>query len=160
MILSIIVAVSENGVIGRDNALIWRLSNDLKRFKALTTGHSVIMGRKTYESMGKPLPNRRNIVISRDLAYRIEGAECAASIEQALDLVAVENEVFIIGGGMIYKEMWGKAQRLYLTVVHTEVEGDTFLPEVGPDWKEISRESHQSDEKNEYPFTFIDYIRE
>ena len=160
MILSIIVAMAENRVIGRDNGLIWRLSADLKRFKALTTGHTVVMGRKTFESMGRALPNRRNIVITRDPGYRAEGCEVVNSVEEALLLVATEEEVFIIGGGMIYRELWDRADRLYLTVVHAEVEGDTFLPEVSPErWQEVRRECFPGDEKNEFSYSFVDFLR-
>ena len=159
MVLSSIVAAAENGVIGRDNGLIWRLSGDMKRFKALTTGHSVIMGRKTFESMGKALPNRRNIVISRNPDYQAAGCEMASGIEEALRLVATEEEVFIIGGGTIYRELWDKADRLYLTVVHTQPEGDTSIPETGTHWKEVFREEHLADEKNEFDYTFVDYTK-
>lgn len=159
MTLSIIVAAAENGIIGRDNGLIWRLSGDMKRFKALTTGHTVIMGRKTFESMGRPLPNRRNIVISRNPDYCAEGCEIAAGIHEALQLTEGEEEVFIIGGGTIYDALWEKADRLYLTVVHTRPEGDTSIPDVGSPWIEISRQKNSADEKNEFDYTFIDYKR-
>ena len=160
MVLSIIVAAAENNVIGRDNGLVWRLSADLKRFKALTTGHTILMGRKTYESVGKALPNRRNIVISRNPDYRAEGCEVVRGVEEALELTKGEDEVFVTGGGTIYKELWDKADRLYLTVVHQECEGDTVIPPVDPGkWKEVSREEHQADEKNECDYTFINYER-
>ncbi len=160
MVLSIIVAAAENNVIGRDNGLVWRLSADLKRFKALTTGHTILMGRKTYESVGKALPNRRNIVISRNPDYKAEGCEVVRSVEEALELTKGENEVFVTGGGTIYKELWGKADRLYLTVVHQECEGDTLIPSVDPNqWKEVFREAHEADEKNEFDYTFINYER-
>lgn len=160
MVLSIIVAAAENNVIGRDNGLVWRLSADLKRFKALTTGHTILMGRKTYESVGKALPNRRNIVISRNPEYKAEGCEVVRGVEEALELTKGEDEVFVTGGGTIYKELWDRADRLYLTVVHRVCEGDTVIPPVDPDkWKEISREVHQADEKNECDYTFINYER-
>lgn len=160
MVLSIIVAAAENNVIGRDNGLVWRLSADLKRFKALTTGHTILMGRKTYESVGKALPNRRNIVISRNPDYRAEGCEVVLGVEEALELTKGEDEVFVTGGGTIYKELWDKADKLYLTVVHQECEGDTVIPPVDPGkWKEVSREEHQADEKNECDYTFINYER-
>ena len=140
MVLSIIVAAAENNVIGRDNGLVWRLSADLKRFKALTTGHTILMGRKTYESVGKALPNRRNIVISRNPDYKAEGCEVVRSVEEALELT--------------------KGERLYLTVVHQECEGDTLIPSVDPNqWKEVFREAHEADEKNEFDYTFINYER-
>lgn len=160
MVLSIIVAAAENNVIGRDNGLVWRLSADLKRFKALTTGHTILMGRKTYESVGKALPNRRNIVISRNPDYKAAGCEVVRGVEEALELTKGEDEVFVTGGGTIYKELWDKADRLYLTVVHQECEGDTVIPPVDPEkWKEVSREEHQADEKNECDYTFINYER-
>ncbi|MDL2231408.1 dihydrofolate reductase [Porphyromonadaceae bacterium OttesenSCG-928-L07] len=159
MILSIIVAASENYVIGKDNKLLWHISADLKRFRSLTTGHSVIMGRKTYESIGKPLPNRRNIVISGNPSFTAPGCEMVNSIEQALELVEGEEEVFVIGGGSIYNKLWNKADRLYLTRVYTQIDGDTFIPEDLSLWREIVREDFKSDEKNEYDYSFINYIR-
>lgn len=159
MFISLIVAAAENHAIGKDNALLWHLSADLKRFKALTTGHPVIMGRKTFESIGKPLPHRRNIVISRSLPA-IEGCEVVSSVDEALALVKNEEEAFIIGGGSVYKALWQVADRLYLTLVKTELEGDTFIPEIKPDeWKEVRREDLEADEKNEFGCSFIDYVR-
>lgn len=159
MSISLIVAAAKNNAIGKDNALLWHLSADLKRFKALTTGHPVIMGRKTFESIGKPLPNRRNIVISRSLPV-IQGCEVVASVEEALALIHPGEEVFIIGGGSIYKALWHVADRLYLTLVKTELAGDTFIPEIKTDeWKEIRREDFDADEKNEFGYSFIDYVR-
>lgn len=160
MVLSIIVASAENGVIGRDNGLIWHLSADLKRFKALTTGHTIIMGRKTFESIGKALPNRRNIVISRNPGFRAEGCEVVDSIDSALKCVSGEGEAFVIGGGTIYNALWNKANKLYLTLVHTTVEGDTVIPKINPeDWKEVVRDDFQAGEKNEFDYSFIDYQR-
>lgn len=160
MVLSIIVAAAENNAIGSNNALLWRLSADLKRFKALTTGNTVIMGRNTFESIGKALPNRRNIVVSRNAAYCAEGCEVVNSIDRALETAGEENEVFIIGGGMIYGAAWSKAERLYLTQVHTSLHGDTFIPPIDlSEWKELSREDFQADEKNEYAYSFINYKR-
>lgn len=159
MAISLIVAAAENNAIGKDNALLWHLSADLKRFKSLTSGHPVIMGRKTFESIGKPLPNRRNIVISRSLSA-LDGCEVVASVEEALALVNDGEEAFIIGGGSVYRALWQKAARLYLTAVKTRLEGDTFIPEIRPEeWKEISREDFSADEKNEFGYSFIDYVR-
>ena len=147
MTLSIIVAAAENNVIGHNNALIWRLSADLKHFKSITTGHSVIMGRKTFESIGKALPNRRNIVISSQAGYNAAGC-------------GDEEEAFIIGGGSIYLNTWDKADRLYLTRVHASPEGEITIPEIKTsEWQEISREDHPADEKNEYAYSFINYCR-
>jgi dihydrofolate reductase len=160
MTLSIIVAAAENGVIGHNNNLIWHLSSDLKHFKNITTGHTVIMGRKTFESMGKALPNRRNIVITANKAYTAPGCEIVPDIESALQLAAQEEEAFIIGGGTIYRAIWEKADKLYLTRVHTAPTGDISIPEVkASEWQEISREAHSADEKNEYDYTFLEYRR-
>lgn len=160
MILSIIVAAAENNVIGGNNQLLWHLPNDMKWFKANTTGNAVIMGRKTYESMGRLLPNRRNIIISRNPNLKIEGADVAPGIAEALQLVSDEKEVFIIGGGEIYKQAWTMADKLYLTRVHTEKQGDTVIPEISPEeWAEKSRESHPADEKHPFGYTFIIYNR-
>ncbi len=160
MILSIIVAAAENGVIGRDNGLVWHLSSDLKHFKAITQGHTVIMGRRTFESIGRALPKRRNIVVSGNAAYQAEGCEMAASLEKALEMVQQEDEVFLIGGGRIYKEAWERADRLYLTVVHTNAEGDTFIPEVDPTlWKEVRRQDCEAGERDDFDYSFVDYVR-
>lgn len=160
MILSIIVAAAENNVIGNKNALIWHIPADLKHFKRLTTGHPVIMGRKTFESIGKALPHRRNIVISRNPDFRPEGCEVAGGIPEALRLVETEEEVFIIGGGTLYQEMWDKADRLYITRVHTVVDGDTFIPAVDhAQWKVVSCEDFEAGEKDDFDYSFIDYQR-
>lgn len=160
MKLSIIVAAAENDVIGRDNQLIWRLPNDLKHFKALTTGHTVIMGRKTYESLGRPLPNRTHIIITRNPDYRQEGCTVVHSLDEAISLAraAGETEAFIIGGGEIYRQAWNKADTLYLTRVHTQVEGDTSIPSVAGDhWVEAEVVACKADEKNQYDYSFITY---
>ena len=164
MSISIIVAASENGVIGRDGALPWHLPADLKRFKKLTLGHAVIMGRKTYqsilESLGRPLPKRRSVVLSRDPDYQAPGAELASGLEQALALLAGDDETFVIGGASVFAEALPKADRLYLTRVHAEVEGDVFFPEVDlSSWNLISEERHEADDRHAYPFSFLDYER-
>lgn len=160
MTLSIIVAAAENNVIGGNNQLLWHLPNDMKWFRTVTTGHAVIMGRKTHESMGRLLPNRRNIIISRNPDLIIEGADVAGSIADAIQLVSDETEVFIIGGGEIYKQAWRMADKLYLTRVHVEKEGDTLIPEISPDeWTEESCESHSADEKHPFAYSFIIYNR-
>ncbi|WP_259067411.1 dihydrofolate reductase [Mucilaginibacter sp. X4EP1] len=159
MIVSIVVAISENHVIGKDNKLLWYLPNDLKHFKNITTGHTVIMGRKTYDSVGKPLPKRRNIIITRQ-NITIEGCEVVSSIEAALALCADEEEVFIVGGAEIYKQSLHLTDRIYLTIVHKEFEGDSFFPEiVKNEWEEVYREDYQPDEKNSLPYSFITYER-
>jgi dihydrofolate reductase len=158
--LSIIVAAAENGVIGRDNGLIWHLPADLKRFKALTTGHAVLMGRKTFESMGRALPRRRNIVISRDPAYRAGGCETAPGIEEALALLSPDEEAFVIGGESIYRALWHRAGRLYLTIVHVVAEGDTRVPPVDPlEWQVVKRERFPADEANAHDYSYVDYTR-
>jgi len=153
--VKIIVATSKNRVIGNDNKLIWKLSSDLKRFKELTTGNPVVMGRKTFESIGKPLPNRRNIIITRNENYEVDGCEIVSSLEEAFLLT--NNDCFIIGGGEIYKQSIEVADKIYLTLVDCEVNGDTFFPDIDSTWKKISRKDFESDEKNEYRYSFIEY---
>ena len=158
--LSIIVAVAENGVIGGNNTLLWHISEDLKRFKAITSGHAVIMGRKTYDSLGRPLPNRRNVVITRQ-DIQIEGVDVVHSLEEAIALFPSSEEVFIIGGAQIYAEAIPLADTFYLTRVHHSYEGDTIYPDwSGEDWKLIESESWVSGAKYPYPFTFEIYKRE
>lgn len=155
MLISLIVAVSSNQIIGKNNQLIWHLPADLKHFKQLTTGHTVFMGRKTYDSIGKPLPNRRNVVISRSVT-QIEGCEVAASLEDALKLSSEEKEVFMIGGAEIYRQALPLANRIYLTHVHQDFDGDTFFPEIDAEtWQETEREDFLPDEKNKLSYSFI-----
>lgn len=155
--IKIIVAMSENRVIGNNNELIWKLSSDLKRFKELTTNNPVVMGRKTYESIGRPLPNRRNIIISRQPDYLVDDCEIVSSLEEALLLT--NSDCFIIGGGEIYKQSLEIVDKIYLTLVHKEFEGDTKFPELNKEWIEVSRANFDSDEKNEYNYSFIEYDR-
>jgi dihydrofolate reductase len=155
--IKIIVAMSENRVIGNNNELIWKLSSDLKRFKELTTGHPVVMGRKTYESIGRPLPNRRNIIITRNSEYEVEGCEVVSSLEEALLLSG--NDCFIIGGGEIYKQSLELADKIYLTLVHKDFEGDTQFPELSKEWAIIDNKDFEADQKNEYNYSFIEYDR-
>lgn len=155
MIVTIVVAISENNAIGKNNKLLWHLPNDLRHFKQITTGHTVIMGRKTYESVGKPLPNRRNIIITRQ-AITIEGCEVVNSIEAALALCTHEQEVFIVGGAEIYRQAMPVTNRIYLTIVHKQFEGDSFFPEINKhEWKEVYCQNHQPDDKNPLPYSFI-----
>lgn len=157
MTVSIVVAISENHVIGKDNKLLWYLPNDLKHFKEITSGHTVIMGRKTYESVGKPLPNRRNIIITRQ-NITIEGCEVVNSIEAALALCTNEAEVFIVGGAEIYRQSMHLTDRIYLTIVHKEFDGDSYFPQIEPaEWKETAREDYEPDAKNALPYSFITY---
>jgi len=157
MIVSMILAVSENGVIGRDNDLPWSVPADMRYFMRTTTGHPILMGRKTYESLGKPLPRRRNVVITRNLDLDIDGVDLVHSIVAGLELVQEEEEVFIIGGGTIYQQALELqlVNRIYRTVIHAAVEGDThfFLPE-DEAWQVVQEETHPADEKNQYPYTF------
>ena len=157
--VSIIVAVAENGVIGDKNTLLWHISEDLKHFKAVTTGHPVIMGRKTYESLGRPLPNRTNVVITRQQA-EIAGCTVAHSLGEALALFPGDDEVFVIGGAQIYGEALPAADRFYLTRVHRAYEGDTRFPEWdAAEWRLVGSESFPCGERYEYPFTFETYER-
>ena len=149
--------MSKNRVIGDSNTLIWHLPEDLKRFRQLTTGNTIVMGRKTYESIGKPLPNRRSIIITRDPDYKVEGCEVVNSLEEALLLS--NNDCFIIGGGEIYNQSIKLADKIYLTMVHKEFEGDTTFPELDKEWVKMSRKDFEADEKNEYNYSFIEYDR-
>lgn len=160
MILSCIVAVAENGVIGRGNGLPWRLSADLKRFKKLTTGHTLIMGRKTFESIGRPLPDRTSIVLTHDRAYERPGAVVVHSLEEALERCRGEEEVFAIGGAAVFREALPRAQRLYLTRVHADVAGDVRFPDQSLEgWERIAQTALPADEKNEYATTYEVYVR-
>lgn len=153
--ISIVVAISENNAIGKDNQLLWHLPADLKHFKNITTGHTIIMGRKTYDSIGKPLPNRRNIIITRQNGLNIEGVEVVNSLDEALALCKTETEVFVIGGAEIYKQAIAVSHRIYLTRVHQEFEADAFFPELDNEtWKEIEKVDHLPDEKNKFAYTF------
>ncbi|HEY0769060.1 MAG TPA: dihydrofolate reductase, partial [Sphingobacteriaceae bacterium] len=132
---------------------------DLKHFKRITTGHTVIMGRKTYESMGKALPNRRNIVITRQTAYSLPDAEVTHSLKEALDSCSTEKEVFVVGGAEIFKESLPISDKIYLTRIHKSFDADTFFPKIDNTWKEADREDHQKDEKNPFNYSFITYVR-
>ncbi|MDF3054171.1 MAG: dfrA3 [Gammaproteobacteria bacterium] len=160
MLLSIIAALSTNYVIGKNNQLPWHLPADLAHFKGLTMGKSMLMGRKTYESIGRPLPGRRNIVISRRLDFRAEGCEVAHSLDEALALVHREEEIMVIGGAQLFEEALLGADKLYLTWVHGEVEGDCHFPKVElAEWEEISREERAPDERNCYALSFVTLAR-
>lgn len=154
--ISIAVAIGENYAIGKNNQLLWHMPADLKFFKQTTSGHTVIMGRKTFDSVGKPLPNRRNIVISRNAQLKIDGVEVVNSLAEALAITKTEEkQVFIVGGAEIYKQALPKTKNLYLTTIHHNFEADTFFPEIDRnEWKLISSEAHKADEKNKYAYTF------
>ncbi len=154
--INIIVAMANNRTIGLDNKMPWHLPADLKHFKSITMDHPIIMGRKTYQSIGKALPGRRNIVVSRDPDYKLEDAEVVSDLKQAVACCGDVSDVMIIGGATLYEQMLAMADRLYLTFIDLDVEGDTYFP----DWrehgfKEIASESHQSDEKNPYNYRFV-----
>lgn len=156
MMLSAIVAVAENGVIGRDNDLPWRLPADLKYFRTVTTGHHIVLGRKNYQSIGRPLPGRVNIVLSRDTYFVAPGCLRASGLEEAFALAraAGESECFVIGGAEVYREALPLCRRLYLTRVHASFEGDVLMPPLGEGWREVSCERHEADEKNAWAYSF------
>lgn len=155
----IIAAVAENNVIGKDNKLLWHLSEDLKRFKRLTSGYPVIMGRKTYESLPfKPLPKRRNIIVTRNAKYTADGCEIVSSPEAAIDICSKEEKVFVIGGEAIYKAFLKHADTLELTKVYTNIKGDAFFPDFNEEsFSEEKSNIAQPDEKNDYPYSFHTY---
>lgn len=159
--ITIIVAKSENHVIGNKNQLIWHLPNDLKRFKQLTSGHPIIMGRKTFESIGKPLPNRTNIVITRNKDWSSEGVLTVNSLEEAIQRgKEIHSDIFIIGGGNIYRQAMQRADALEVTEVHHEFEGDAFFPEINlEEWKEVFREKFPSDEKHAVDYSFVRFVK-
>lgn len=160
MILSSIVAVAHNGVIGNNNQLIWHISEDLKYFKATTINHTIIMGRKSYESIGKALPNRRNIIVTRNLDFVAPGCEVVNSLEDAIALCREEDEVFISGGGEIYRASLPMCDRLYITEISQVYEGSTTFPEIDKTlWMEVSREDFDRGVKYEHPFSFVVYDR-
>lgn len=164
MRISIIAAVAENGVIGRNGQLPWRLSDDLQRFKRLTMGHTIIMGRRTWESIGRPLPGRRTVVVTRNPALQVDavGVETATSIDAAIQLAkdAGDDEAFIVGGAELYRQSLPRADRLHLTRVHAQVDGDTRLPDVRwNDWRLVESKPHPADEKNDYACDFEIYDR-
>ena len=156
--LTIIAAVSINNVIGNNNKLIWKLSNDLKRFKNLTTNHSVIMGRKTFESLPNPLPDRDNIVITRDTNYSKPNIQVCSSIEDAINLTKTDTQPFIIGGGEIYSQTINIVDKIELTRVHGEFDGDAYFPEIPLDIFElINEENYNSDLENEFDYSYLTY---
>ncbi len=161
MTITLIAAAAENNALGKDNDLVWHLPDDFKRFKAITSGHFIVMGRKTFESFPKPLPNRTHIIITRQKEYQVpEGCLVATSIKEALQLCPQNEEVFIIGGGEIYKQSIALADKIELTRVHTEVEADTFFPKIDQNnWKILEEEYHPKDEKHKFDFTYLTYLK-
>jgi dihydrofolate reductase len=153
MLISVVVAASSNNVIGARGELPWRLADDLKHFKAITLGKPIIMGRLTWESIGRPLPGRQNIVMSRQSSFAADGCDVVTTPAAALTAAGAADEVMIIGGGRIYEMFLPKARRLYLTRVHADIDGDTFFPAMdAADWQLLSSESRTADERNEYAF--------
>lgn len=153
--ISLIVAMDENGLIGRNNDLPWRLPNDLAFFKKTTMGKPIIMGRKTWESIGRPLPGRKNVVVTRQDGYQAEGCTVASSLEAACNLCKSADEVVIIGGAQLYAKALDKVVKMYITHVHAELEGDAWFPEVDWDkWNKTREESYTQDERNEYAHSF------
>ena len=160
--LSIIVAISENNVIGKDNKLLWHLPEDLKRFKELTTGHTIIMGRKTFESLGGILPNRKHIVITRDTNYKVENnnVEIMNDIQEIDKYVNDNEENFVIGGAIIYSQLIKKAQKMYITKIYKKFDGDAYFPKIDEnEWKIIETKKGIKDEKNPFDYEYITYVR-
>lgn len=157
---TIIAAIAANNALGKDNDLIWHLPADLIRFRKRTTGHHIIMGRNTYESIGKPLPNRTTVIITRNQQYKAPGCVVVHSMQEALAIAKNDAQPFIIGGAQIYEEAILFADQLDITEVHAEFEADVFFPVIdGNLWKETKRETFSSDEKNHYKYSFVSYVR-
>lgn len=160
MTVSLVVAAAKNNVIGRGGELPWHLPDDLRHFKRLTTGKPIIMGRRTFESIGRPLPDRRNIIMTRDPDYAAAGCDVVSSVNDALDLAGDGTEVMVIGGGLVYRDFLPRADRIYLTRVQAEIEGDTHFPEIdASEWQLVSSEHHAADEKHAYAFEMMVFER-
>jgi dihydrofolate reductase len=159
--VTIIAAASENNALGKDNDLVWHLPDDFKRFKTLTTGHYIIMGRKTFESFPKPLPNRTHVIITRQKDYEVPaGCIVVCSLHEALAICPKEEDSFVIGGGQIYKQSIDNVDKIELTRVHTRIDADTFFPIIDlKNWKLIAEEFHAKDEKHKYDFTYLTYVK-
>ena len=160
MIISLIAAMSKNRVIGKDNQLPWHLPADLKYFKQMTIGKPIVMGRKTFVSVGNPLPGRRNIVLTRQQHLTFDGCEVFGDMDEALEAIKDEPEVMIVGGAEIFKQALPGASRIYLTIIDNEFDGDTYFPEWNEsEWQETASEAHKSDEKNPYEYRFVVFER-
>lgn len=158
--ITIIAAAGENNSLGKDNDLVWHLPDDFKRFKELTSGNYILMGRKTFETFPKPLPNRKHLIITRQEEYLVpENCFVFDSIQSVFDEVLSDNDIWIIGGGEIYKQSMGIADRIELTRVHSDFEADTFFPEIGEEWELVKEEYHPTDERHKYDFTYLTYNR-
>lgn len=160
--LSIVVAISENNVIGKNNKLLWHIPEDMKRFKELTTGHTIIMGRKTFESIGKVLPDRRHIILTRDSEYVVnnENVEIVNDINELDSYIDETEENFIIGGAIIYNQLIKRANKVYMTKIHKVFDGDAYFPKLSEtEWKEVERKQGLKNEKNPYDYEYITYVR-
>ena len=156
----VIAAAAENNALGKDNDLLWHLPDDFKRFKALTSNHFIIMGRKTFESFPKPLPNRTHVIITRQKNFAVENCIVVHNLKQAIAACPTDEDVFIIGGGEIYKQSMDIADTIELTRVHTTLQADTYFPEINPDeWTLINEEFHPKDEKHLYAFTYQTFVK-
>jgi dihydrofolate reductase len=157
---TLIAAIANNNALGKDNDLIWHLPADLIRFRHTTTGHHILMGRNTYESIGKPLPNRTSVIITRNANYKAEGCIVVTSLEAALEIAKEDSSPFVIGGAQIYREAINLVDQLDITEVHHDFEADVFFPEIDSSvWKETRRERFEADAKNPYPYSFVSYQR-
>jgi dihydrofolate reductase len=157
-VISMIVAMADNRAIGKDNQLLWHLPDDFKHFKSVTMAKPILMGRKTYQSIGKPLPGRQNIVITKDLTFTADGVLVVNSIDAALDAAKEDAEVMVIGGASFYQQMLPLADRLYVTRVHHHFDADTFFPEIDADqWRLVEQTEHAADERHAFSFSFIEY---
>lgn len=160
--LSIIAAISENNVIGKDNKLLWHLPEDLKRFKELTTGHTIIMGRKTFESLGRVLPDRKHIILTRDMSYNIDSdwVKVIHGLDELEEYINDEEEHFVIGGALIYNQLISKAQKMYITKIHKTFEGDAYFPKINEEeWKIIEKIPGKEDGENDFEYEFLTYVR-
>jgi dihydrofolate reductase len=158
--ITIIAAIANKNALGKDNDLIWNLPADLKRFKKTTSGHHIIMGRNTFESIGKPLPNRTTVIITRNKYYKAQGCIVVHSLEEALKIAITDNNPFIIGGAQIYEQALSIADRLDITEVHHSFEADAFFPNIDlTNWKEDNRINFEADKKNKYNYSFVSYSR-
>ncbi|MFZ4670380.1 MAG: dihydrofolate reductase [Flavobacterium sp.] len=158
--ITLIAAVAQNNALGKDNQLLWHLPDDFKRFKNITSGHYIIMGRKTFESFPKPLPNRTHVIITRQKEYKPEGCIVVNSLDEAIQSCPKQEDIFIIGGGEIYKQSIVIADKIDITRVHNSFEADTFFPEIEIEkWQLIFEEFHSKDERHDFDFTFQTYVR-
>jgi dihydrofolate reductase len=158
--ITVIAAVAENNALGKENQLLWHLPDDFKRFKTLTSGHYIIMGRKTFESFPKPLPNRTHVIVSRQSNYQPEGCIVVNSLEKAIEACPKTEEIFVIGGGEIYRQSIKVADKLDLTKVHHSFEADTYFPEIDfTQWQLVFEEFHPKDDRHDFSFTFQTYLR-